>query len=353
MNVSEWARRRLETTGLAHLEEPVNRAAGESAARSALSSSPAAPETEGHAFAVVASDSDFLGVAVPFLDTGLRRGDLVAVSASPESVELIRRELGTRASALRMDPAISLLGARAPDAMAACGRYVHEAAVGGAGVRALAEVDYGREPEDWREGQRWESAFNRLVGNSPVTALCVYDRRTLPATLVDSAVETHPFRVDGTTWSVNRGFRDPAEYVPALPRPRVPVEDDAPVLAVDEAPTLVSLRRQLGAAFAAHVPDAEQQEDLRLAASEIAANAFRHGRPPVSARVWADRERIVCAVSDGGSAFGDPFAGFVPAHGPDLGRGGMGLWLARKLWDHVDLLPEPGGLTVRLSTRLR
>jgi hypothetical protein len=31
----------------------------------------------------------------------------------------------------------------------------------------------------------------------------------------------------------------------------------------------------------------------------------------------------------------------------------MGLWLARKLWDHVDLLPSAAGLSVRLSSRLR
>jgi hypothetical protein len=31
----------------------------------------------------------------------------------------------------------------------------------------------------------------------------------------------------------------------------------------------------------------------------------------------------------------------------------MGLWLARKLWDHVDLLTGPDGLTVRLSSPLR
>jgi hypothetical protein len=31
----------------------------------------------------------------------------------------------------------------------------------------------------------------------------------------------------------------------------------------------------------------------------------------------------------------------------------MGLWLARKLWDHVDVLPTEAGLTVRLSTRIR
>ena len=42
------------------------------------------------------------------------------------------------------------------------------------------------------------------------------------------------------------------------------------------------------------------------------------------------------------------------AHGDDLGAGGMGLWLARKLWDSVDLLPGvPGGFTVRLASTLQ
>ena len=59
---------------------------------------------------------------------------------------------------------------------------------------------------------------------------------------------------------------------------------------------------------------------------------------------------LVCTITDAGSRFDDPLAGFVPAHGYDLSRGGMGLWLARKLWDHVDLESGPGGFTVRLST---
>jgi anti-sigma regulatory factor (Ser/Thr protein kinase) len=101
------------------------------------------------------------------------------------------------------------------------------------------------------------------------------------------------------------------------------------------------------------VPDREQQEDLHLAAAEIAANAFRHGVRPVSARVWADVGMVVCVISDRGTSYRDPFSGFVPAHGLDLSHGGMGLWLARKLWDHVDVLPADEGLSVRLSTRLR
>jgi anti-sigma regulatory factor (Ser/Thr protein kinase) len=105
--------------------------------------------------------------------------------------------------------------------------------------------------------------------------------------------------------------------------------------------------------IASLVPDREQQEDLQLAASEIAANAFRHGVRPVSARVWGDGERVVCVISDAGTTYSDPFSGFLPAHGLDLSQGGMGLWLARKLWDHVDVLSLPAGLSVRLSTRVR
>jgi anti-sigma regulatory factor (Ser/Thr protein kinase) len=141
--------------------------------------------------------------------------------------------------------------------------------------------------------------------------------------------------------------------VRSLPVPREPMEQRRPAFAVDGEQSLPHLRHQLGAALAHHVPDVEQREDLHLAVSEIAANAFRHGCPPVSARLWASTDRVVCTLADRGSGLVDPLAGFQPAHGDDLSRGGMGLWLARKLWDHVDLVSAPTGLTVRLSTSLR
>jgi anti-sigma regulatory factor (Ser/Thr protein kinase) len=225
---------------------------------------------------------------------------------------------------------------------------------GGSGrLRVVAAVDFGADPADWREGQRFESVFNRLMGDAPVSAVCLYDRRRLSSQVIASAVATHPQLVLGSNWSVSAGFQDPKTYVPSLPLPREPVEDGAPVFAVEDAPTLVGLRRQLAAVIAARVSDQDQREDLQLGASEIAANAFRHGVRPVSAKVWSDGDRLICAITDSGTTYTDVFSGFVPAHGPDLGRGGMGLWLARKLWDHVDVLPRPEGLTVRLSTRLR
>jgi anti-sigma regulatory factor (Ser/Thr protein kinase) len=315
----------------------------------------AVPVSHGHAAAVVTSESQLLDVALPFLERGLRNDDLVVLNCPPDTVALVSRELGERARGLESEPRLSLLGSRAPDALTMAGRFVERAVGSGSGrLRILSEIDWGTEPADWREGQRFESVFNRLMSTAPVDCLCMYDRRRLPSSVVESAAATHPVLVDAMgSVTASPAFQDPGAYVPSLPLPREPVEDGAPVFAVDDARTLAGLRHQLGAAIAALVPDREQQEDLHLAASEIAANAFRHGIRPVSARVWAGSDRIVCVISDRGTSYGDPLSGFVPAHGLDLSRGGMGLWLARKLWDHVDVLPGPTGLSVRLSTRLR
>jgi anti-sigma regulatory factor (Ser/Thr protein kinase) len=307
-----------------------------------------------HGAAVVGSEAELLAAALPFVDAGLQAGDLVALTCPPETVQLLRRELGERSSAVVSDPRMSLLGSRAPDALTMCSRYLEQAVGEGSGrLRVLAEPDCGSDPADWREGQRFESVFNRVMAKGPVSAVCLYDRRRLPAPVIESAAATHPQLVHGTAWTANSGFQDPGTYVPSLPLPREPAEDGDPVFAVDDAKTLAGLRHQLGAVIASLVPGRELQGDLHLAASEIAANAFRHGVRPVSARVWAEGDRLVCVIRDRGTSYSDPLSGFVPAHGPDLSNGGMGLWLARKLWDHVDVLPTETGLTVRLSTRIR
>lgn len=306
-----------------------------------------------HAAAVVDGAPELLAVALPFLHAGLRAGDVVALTCPPEVVALLCEELGERAGRVRSDPRLSLLGARAPDVVIHARRAADEASgTGGGLLRILSLVDFGPDPADWREGLRYESASNRVMQDAPVDCLCVYDRQRLPAEVVDSATATHPQVVHDGAWTASPDYRDPAEYLSRLPWPREPLEDTTPVLALDDVPSLVTLRHELGAALAARVPDRDQREDLHLAAAEVAANAFRHGARPVSARMWTDGQRLVCRITDSGHSFADPLAGFRPAHGADLSRGGMGLWLARKLWDSVDLLPGPHGLTVRLSTRL-
>src|SRR4051794_8035206 len=161
--------------------------------------------THGHGAAVVSAQDEMLAAALPFLEAGLAAGDLVALACPPDTVALLSRELGEKAAAVESEPRISLLGSRAPDALTMCRRYLDRAiargADGGSGrLRVVAEVNFGDDPADWREGQRFESVYNRLLGDAPVSALCLYDRRRLPAAVMDSAAATHPQLVRGTTW---------------------------------------------------------------------------------------------------------------------------------------------------------
>ena len=266
----------------------------------------------------------------------------------------MRRTLGVRAGAVEEDTRICLIGARAPDAIAAVRKVLDRAVATGSGrLRILAEPSFGADPRRWREVRRYEAASNALVAAMPVTTMCVYDREQLPTQALETARTTHPELLMGGVRVSSSEYRRPDACLQELAVVREPVEAGGPVYAVDGVMVLPALRRELQRVLASVVSDPDQRADLHLAASEVAANAFRHGRPPVSARVWADGTAVVCTITDSGDGYDDPFAGFVPAHGDDLAAGGMGLWLARKLWDSVDLLPgTTGGLTVRLATTL-
>ncbi|MGY1708999.1 anti-sigma factor RsbA family regulatory protein [Geodermatophilus sp. SYSU D00758] len=314
----------------------------------------AAPGGFRHAVGFVGSDREVLATALPFVEAGLRADDCVALTCPAEVTHLVRAALGDRAASVVVDEALSLLGARAPDALGRTRELAAAAAGRGSGrLRILALVDFGDRPAGRREGQRFESACNRFMAGSGVSALCLYDRRRLPADVLAGATATHPEVLRSGAWAASAEFEEPERFIAALSTAHDPLQDRPPVLAVDEAATLPDLRHRLGAALDRHVPDAEQREDLHLGISEVAANAFRHGRRPVSARLWVGDGELVCTVTDAGTSFGDPLAGFRPAHGDDLARGGMGLWLARKLFDTVDLLPSPAGLTVRLTAAVR
>jgi anti-sigma regulatory factor (Ser/Thr protein kinase) len=81
----------------------------------------------------------------------------------------------------------------------------------------------------------------------------------------------------------------------------------------------------------------------------MATNAVRHGRSPVRVRAWVTPEPAAVCNSDSGAGIDDPFAGYMPDHS-DPARGGLGLWLARRLRDDVDLRRTSEGFTVRLAT---
>jgi hypothetical protein len=246
----------------------------------------------GHAASVVGSDEELLATALPFIEAGLRAGDLVVLTCPDDSLALICDALGEQATLVESEPRLSLLGARAPDALDVCHRFLERASDTGSGrLRVVAGIDFGPHPAGWREGQRFESVFNRLMGEAAVAAVCLYDERRLPAQVVASAAATHPALVRGTQWSPSPSFQDPIAFVPALPLPRDPVEDGVPVFVFENAPTLAGLRHQIGAVLAAWVPDREQREDLHPPGRRRGRGERLPARQPSGLRADLDRRR--------------------------------------------------------------
>jgi anti-sigma regulatory factor (Ser/Thr protein kinase) len=153
-------------------------------------------------------------------------------------------------------------------------------------------------------------------------------------------------------WGPSPQFRSPAEYLRALPVPIEPLEATPPRLTALDVTDFIALRHAVAAELGAVDGSRDAIDDYLLAVDEMSSNAARHGRPPIALRLWTSTDRIVCTIADRGPGWDDPFAGYGPAHGEDLSRGGMGLWLARQLCDHVDITTDAEGTRVRLTLRL-
>jgi anti-sigma regulatory factor (Ser/Thr protein kinase) len=305
-----------------------------------------------HVAALVRSDAELFGAAMTWGRQGVEAGDLVVVAGTPGFQQAVAEELGDD-DRVWFDDRVRPNGHRGPDALGAVIDMSRRARERGSGrLRILAQVDQPDDHRVVREFSCLESASNLVPVAAPTTTLCLYDERRLAPELVRSAAATHPHLLEPDGLRPSDRFVDPREFVRSLPPPREPLQDSAPLLAVDDAASLAALRHALGAQLVQAVVDRDRREDLHLAISEMAANAFRHGGRPVGARLWASADRLVCTITDGGTGV-DPLRGYWPAHGQDLARGGMGLWLARKLCDHVDLVSDERGTTVRLATALR
>jgi anti-sigma regulatory factor (Ser/Thr protein kinase) len=299
------------------------------------------------------SPDELAAVAVPFVREGLAAGDAVVVATAAGTAELLRQ-------ATDGDPRLQVLersdayGRRPPAVITAIRRLADAlSAEGVSRIRVVGEVGACRTPRDWVEWQRYEAVLDALLAGRPLWGLCVFDRAALPEQVLESALCTHPTVVDGGRRRPSPLYTDPAAYLLGLPLPAEPLEATVPRLAADGVTDPIGLRHAVAAELAAvRGRRRDLVDDFLLAVDETVSNAVRHGRPPVGLRLWTSADRVVCTVTDGGSGIDDPFAGYGPAHGDDLSRGGMGVWLARQLCDHVDVWRSDAGAVVRLTTLL-
>jgi anti-sigma regulatory factor (Ser/Thr protein kinase) len=299
------------------------------------------------------SVDELTGAAVPFLQEGLAAGDAAVIAAGARTV-------GVLAEALDEDPRVHVLersdvySARTPTAITAFRRLAERClAEGISRVRVVGEVDFGPTERDWLEWQRYEAVINVALADWPLWGLCVFDTQRLPEQVLTSTLRTHPNLATPQSRGSNPLFGDPVRYLRSLPVPPEPLENTPPRLAALDVKDFIGLRHAVATELATTDAPREVLEDFLIAVDEVTANAVRHGHPPVDVALWISSDRLVSTVSDGGRGWDDPFAGYAPAHGEDLSRGGMGLWLARQLCDHLDITHHEDGVTVRLTTHLR
>jgi anti-sigma regulatory factor (Ser/Thr protein kinase) len=294
------------------------------------------------------SAEELAAVAAPFLLEGLAAGDGAVIAAGPDVAAVLREAVDDDPLVLVLERH-ALYRARTPTAITTF-RGLAEQASPGRRVRVVGEVDFGATAADWHEWQRYEAVINAAFAASPLWGLCVFST-ALPEPLLTTARQTHPQAVSAAGRSANPAYVDPAAYLAGLTVPVEPLERTPPTFAVDDVTDFISLRRTVRRLLSAVDGPEDLVEDFLLAVDEMTSNGIRHGRRPVGLRLWTAPGALVCTIGDAGAGPTDPFAGYGPAHGEDLSAGGMGLWLARQLCDHVALRADEHGSSVRLITR--
>ena len=291
-------------------------------------------------------------VAAPFLLEGVADGDAAVIATSAGTADLLREAVDGHPDVHVMERD-DIYRARTPAAITTLRRLAEQrTSTGARRVRVVGEVAFGATERDWLEWQRYEAVVDVALAAWPLWGLCLFDTQHLPEPLLASALRTHRRLATVRGSEENPHFTEPADYLRALPVPHEPLEATVPRLHASHIADFASLRHALATELAGVPAHEDVVQDFLLAVDEMTSNALRHGGRPIDLRLWIGSDRMVCTIGDRGTGWDDPFAGYGPAHGDDLSRGGMGLWLARQLCDHVDITSDADGARVRLTVRV-
>jgi anti-sigma regulatory factor (Ser/Thr protein kinase) len=295
-----------------------------------------------HETAFYGSDADFLAVAVPFVEGGLRDGQPTLVACAARNTALLRDALG-RDTAVTYLPGADQY-ARPADAIATYRDIFGElAAAGATQIRTIGDVPHPGFGVPWDWWGRYENAVNQAFAEFPLWGLCPYDTRITPPEVLADVARTHEYIATGGEHLPNPGFG----YGLPLSRPVPDVLEQASPLVSLVDPTPAAVREAVGAAIAGTSLSEDDSHDVVYAASEIVTNGLSHGVAPVRFRLWADDSRVVVTVTDQGPGPSDPMVGLMPTTATR--SAGLGLWILHRTCDYVSMGRDDDGFTVRVS----
>ncbi len=196
---------------------------------------------------------------------------------------------------------------------------------------------------------RYESAVDEALGTYPFAAMCTYDTRDRPASVIAGALATH------RTVNVDLTDRDNPQYVepgaflgaPLAQRPEAPAAPPSTSTVIHDFDHLSAARDLVKADAYQHSAVSPQTiEQFRVAVNEVTTNGLLHGGPPVRVTLWTAVGSLTCLVEDCGPGSLDPMTGYRHPEGPRH----MGVWVARQLVDDLVIGTSPsGGCSVLLT----
>jgi len=150
-----------------------------------------------------------------------------------------------------------------------------------------------------------------------------------------------------------------AGYVPARARRALPSPLDRFVVTLLPGPTSVADARKLTVRTLDRWGLAERAADAAVVVSELAGNAFRHGRGPVRLVLRCEPSAYgpaaACTVRDAGRWTGGEIPDRVTVEAATCAEGGRGLYIARELADSLTVRAtryRPGtAVTATFTTR--
>ncbi|MGW0468895.1 anti-sigma factor RsbA family regulatory protein [Streptomyces sp. NPDC003027] len=285
-------------------------------------------------------EREYTAGTVPFVQEGLAAGEAVAVAVPGPNLELIKSALGSSADDVQfldMTEAGRNPGRIIPGVLRAFAD-----AHGEGRVRIIGEPIWaGRTATEYPACVQHEALINAAFQGRDATILCPYDTVRLDAEVIADAWATHPTVIDqgrelsseAYDWhTVVARYNEPLAY---------PVDAAAIAFGAEELPAAryfaVKQAEVLGLT-------GDREQDLALLVAELTTNSVVHGGGSGTLRMWAEGERVVCEVRDGGR-LADPLAGRRP---PARGQlGGRGLLLVNYLADLVRVHTAEDGTTVR------
>lgn len=292
------------------------------------------------------SDTEFRALIVPFVEEGLAAGQPVIIGYDERKAGLLRSWLSDPA-AVTFIAGSSLYATPARAIASSWKMFERHTAAGATQIRIAGDVPHEGNGGRFAGWDCYESAVNAVWDRFCVLSRCLYDATTAAPHVLDVAARTHPRVVlpSGRSRDSDR-YQQPADFVP-LPADPDPLERSAPALQIT-GPSAAQIRRAVTSIGHGQVP-APVLLDLEIGVSEAVSNAWQHGRPPVTARIWAAAGRILVHIHDTGPGPAGPLAGLVPAWANEGFRHG-GLWVIRMLDLDTALIRSRDGFTVRFAT---